>query len=366
MRTQLITNLADAEPYAAAWNCMSRGVPFRRWEWLSSWWKHYGGGERELMLLFVFHDETLVAVAPWYMETGSARGRVIRMLGDGEVCTDYLSMLRTPEWSDAVGEAIANWLIDAEWDLMHLSGVAASDSATASLAAHLIDEGCKVYRQPGPNCWRIELPNEWDTFLQSQSKSHRKQIRRADKRSLASGAVTHRIVSSLDASFPAAWQALVELHQSRRQSLGQPGCFSSDAFALFLKEAVEKLLPAGAVELHLLETAGGPLAAELHFVGNDVVYAYQAGIDPNATDEEPGRLMNIAVIRRAIEMERRSFDFLRGDEPYKPHWRAEPQPLHEVQVVPARAAAQLRHGMFVAGGTVKQWVKTGMQLTGMK
>ena len=376
MEIRLLNDIAAAEPYASAWNCMSRGVPFRRWEWLASWWKHYGTN-RQLYLLLVMHEEQLVAVAPWYMETTTSRGRVLHMLGDGEVCSDYLSILSTPEWTDAATEAMAHWLTmaanvpaasspSAAWDLLELRGLAATDPSTAALIAHLVECGNAVHREAGPNCWRIELPSDWDIYLKSMSKSHRKQIRRADSRAFETGKVQHRIISSLDPQFAMAWHTLIDLHQRRRLSLGEPGCFASSAFSGFLRDAVAAMLPAGLVELHLLESETGPIAAELHFLGNEVVYAYQAGIDPAATEDEPGRLMNIATLRRAMELGRRGFDFLRGDEPYKPHWRGEPHALLDLRVVPRKTSAQLRHGMWMASGTVKNWVRSGMQLTGMK
>ena len=46
---------------------------------------------------------------------------------------------------------------------------------------------------------------------------------------------------------------------------------------------------------------GSPVAAEIHFRGDGVSYAYQSGLDPEALDCEPGRLITIALLQKFIE-----------------------------------------------------------------
>ncbi len=69
----------------------------------------------------------------------------------------------------------------------------------------------------------------------------------------------------------------------------------------------------------------------------------------------------MTAIRWAIESGHQTFDFLRGDEPYKAHWRAQPVELYTVRVVAERAVAQFREAAFQAVGSLKDWVKAGWQ-----
>lgn len=92
-----------------------------------------------------------------------------------------------------------------------------------------------------------------------------------------------------------------------------------------------------------------------------MLYAYQAGVDPEAMKLQPGKLLNLGTIRRAIEQGYRAIDFLRGDEPYKAHLRAAPRPSLQLRIVPNRPAARLRNNLFLAGRQVKQWMKTGLR-----
>jgi CelD/BcsL family acetyltransferase involved in cellulose biosynthesis len=159
---------------------------------------------------------------------------------------------------------------------------------------------------------------------------------------------------------------LVKLHQLRRQSLGQVGCFASGIFTGFLHDAAAAMLADGKLRLHWIEIDGVPAAVEFQLAGGGVTYAYQAGVNPVLLDEEPGRLINIATIRHAIEHGESGFDFLRGDEPYKAHFRAEPRETVTYRIVPQRTLAQVRHGLWLAGDSVKSWVRTGLELAGMR
>ena len=121
--------------------------------------------------------------------------------------------------------------------------------------------------------------------------------------------------------------------------LGEQGCFASARFLGFYRDVVPALLRRGQVQFHWLELDGKPVAAEYQLVGNGVLYAYQAGVDPEAMAHQPGKLINLAILRQAIERGYRAFDFLRGDEPYKARFGAQPRPTVGV---PRRAPAHRR------------------------
>ena len=61
--------------------------------------------------------------------------------------------------------------------------------------------------------------------------------------------------------FDIAWPILVDLHQRRRQSLGELGCFASPQWAAFDRDIAAQLLAAGQLRLSWLEAAGAPVFA---------------------------------------------------------------------------------------------------------
>lgn len=379
MHVFCLCDLDELAPYADDWDRLSGGVPFRSWAWLSTWWRHYGPthrGEpprRRLFVACVFDlDDRLVGLAPWYLEDGGPSGRALRMLGCGEAASDYLSLLCQAGMEDRVARAVADYLTGLgvakrddppRWDLLEIEGVDARDRAVNRLIEHLGEGGNTVHRRAGLNCWRIELPHTWDEYLAVLSKHHRKQLRRLQRNVLDGGRAVLRRVGQID-ELPPATSLLIELHQRRRRALGEPGCFASTRFTAFHREVMPQLLRAGQLQLHWLELDGKPAAVEYQMAAGGVIYAYQAGLDPDCLDRQPGRLITLATLRRSIEQGYRAFDFLRGDEPYKAHWRARPRPSLAVRVVPHRTAARLRHGVWLAGRNVKRLVKSSLKLAG--
>lgn len=378
-RVVRFTRLAQPALRATDWDRLARGVPFRSWAWMANWWRHYGepAAKRRASLFtlgVIDRAGALIGLAPWYLERSPAQGRVLRFLGTGEVCSDYLGILCEPHAEDRVATALADWLTQAatgrtgtgepdhanRWDRLDLTGVDAEDAATARLVDALEARGNTVHRRTGPNCWRIDLPPSWDEYLAGLSKDHRKQVRRAENRMLASGRVVARRVDCLD-DLPEAQRILVDLHQRRRRSLGEPGCFASASFAAFHGAVMPDLLRAGQLHLDWIELDGKPLAAEYHLAGGGVIYAYQSGIDPDRLEVGPGQLSHVVALRRAIEQGDRAFDFLRGDEPYKAHWRARPRRSLRIRVVPSRTAAQWRHGIWLAGVGAKHWIQSSLR-----
>ena len=151
---------------------------------------------------------------------------------------------------------------------------------------------------------------------------------------------------------------LIDLHQKRRQMLGEPGCFASPRFTAFHREVARRLLLAGQLQFQLLELDGQTVAAEYQLASQGVTYVYQAGIDPQRLADEPGHLITAATVKRAIEQGGRAIDFLRGDEPYKAHFRALARPLLALRVVPNRTLPRLRNNLWLAGRSVKRWLNS--------
>ena len=59
MYVDRITTWPQLAAIGADWNALAGGMPFRSWDWLATWWKHYGGqrhGGRELYVLAVYAD----------------------------------------------------------------------------------------------------------------------------------------------------------------------------------------------------------------------------------------------------------------------------------------------------------------------
>jgi CelD/BcsL family acetyltransferase involved in cellulose biosynthesis len=364
VRVVSLHDWAELVSYQAAWDRLADGCVFRSSTWLGTWWRHYGA-ERRLHVMVALADGAdtePVAILPAYVERSIVRGRVLRLLGDGEVCSDHVGVLKAEGHGVEAARAIASHLAERDdWDLLDFDAIDADDVATMELHMALVDAGCRATVKNGDRCWSIDLPGEWEEFLALQSKSHRKQLRQLERRVLDAGLAQWQLVKSAD-EFDAVWGVFEDLHQRRRQSLGQPGCFASLRWAAFHRDVARRLLAEGRLRLSMLELEGTAVAAEYHLAGSQATYAYQGGVDPARLAEEPGRLSTICSIKQAIAERHARFELLRGDEPYKAHWRATPTETRRLQAAPPRAWARLRHRTWSEAERIGRFAK---QLTGL-
>ena len=343
------------------WNRLAGDIPCRRWEWLEPWWRHYRTASDELFVLVVRDGlGDLVGIAPWYVSRSLRNGRVLRFLGSGHVCSDYLTIFAAAESRSSVVEEIADYLTGqaaGEWDTMELTGVETADEAISALVERLAERDYVVHQQPGESCWRLELPADWESYVKTLSKTRRERTRQIVREAFDTGrAVSRQVLDRHDV--PRYFDVLVELHQKRRRSMGEEGCFADVRFTSYHREVMERFFALGRLRLQYVLLEGQPIAIEYDLIGGNAIYFYQSGIEPTVLDERPGWMGTIGSLRSAIEQGYRTFDFMRGDEAYKSSWKAQPQPTIETRIVARRAAAQLRHTAWLAEQHVRQWAKS--------
>ena len=341
---------------------MAGAIPFRRFEWLEPWWRHYSRTGWRLAVLIVEEAGRPVGIAPWYIARSGKEGRVLRSLGSGEVCTEYQTLLTLPGREIEVATAVAEWLdtTGAEhWDLLHIPASEAGDPAVHSLTEEFARRNHLTHVRPAMSCWRAGLAADWETFLKQLSSSRRARIRQLTRKYFDTGRVVTRAPAS-DAELDRGFRRMVELHQKRRHSLGQPGCFVSSAFLRFHEEVSRRFFSLNMLRLLWTELDNRPIAAEYALIGGETIFYYQTGLDPEARQDDPGWLGMIGSVQRAIGEGYRWFDFLRGDESYKTSWGAQPQMTIETRIVARHAAARLRHKAWLAGEHVRKWARRSL------
>ncbi len=361
LRVDPIATDVGLSEIAGDWNGLAGSNPFRRWEWLEAWWRHFRRVSDELFVLTIRDAEhRLIGLAPWYVTRSSLSGRVVRFLGSGRVCSDYLGILCVQGRELDVARALAAWLVSSaagSFQAIELTGVRADDESVLQLCQALLERNHQVHRTHGVSCWRVQLPDSWDSYLMSLSKSRRERVRQLGRRQLDTGRAVLKIAESVE-DLNRGWFILLDLHQRRQQSLRRPGCFACPRFRGFLREAAERFLQMGRLRLQWVELDGQPIAVEFDLDAGEEVFFFQSGMAPEMAAERPGWLGTIAALRRAQQEGYRSFDFLRGDESYKSHWRAEPIPLVDLRIVGPKPIARLQHRLWSIKNVCKRWIKS--------
>lgn len=352
---ELPTALADD------WNRLAADMPLRRWEWLAPWWKHYRAADERLSVLIVRnqHDE-IVGLAPWYQTRTLLYGRVLRFLGDNEICTDYQTLLAQPAHADAVVTAVGDWLLGAgrdQWDTLDWRGKLAAEPLLEPLAARLLAAGGASRQRSLENSWRVELPATWSEFIsRCLSRNRREKLKSLDRKYVVTGrAKLHTLTRAED--LDEYLEILQRLHQNRRADLGQAGCFANPTFKIYHREVLQNLLELDRLQLHYLELDGAPAASMYCLRGEGGVFQYQSGMDATREHLQPGWTCQLLAMRQSLEAGARFWDFLRGDEAYKASWGAASLPLVQQRLAAPRTVALLRHRLWGAQLDLRQWAK---------
>ncbi|MBX7165467.1 MAG: GNAT family N-acetyltransferase [Pirellulales bacterium] len=352
-------------PFEPAWAELAGDVPFLHPDWALTWWRHYRTAGMQLFVLTVTDAQgALVGLAPWYTARSLWAGSEVRFLGDGEICSDYLSVCCRAGAEASVARALADWLHGVgrqQHDALCLSGVAAYDHVIELFLERCAEHGTMIDRRLMANSWRAPLAADWETYVQGLSRSRRERVRQICRKQLDTPRARWCQSDSPETAAE-AWEIFVRLHQRRRESLNEPGCFNSPRFAAFHREMFDRWQPLGRSRVHWTELDGEPVVVHYDLVGaGGTVFLYQTGMEPLRAAEGPGTLGVIAALRSAIQAGYRAYDFLRGDEPYKAHWRTEPCPIMEYRITPPRGLSGWRRSGRLAVERARQWAKNRLR-----
>lgn len=357
---------------SAQWNALAGGIPFRETSWLQSWWNQFSSHGDFLFITVLDENDAICGILP--LQRRGARGW--QTIAGGAICTDHVSLMVRPENRESVAEAIVDFLIEnaidpqVGWDRLLLEGSAAGDPAMQVLIEELQRRGSTIRLTTRTNLWFVPCRDDWETHLLSCSRRTRRRFRAFLKRIGDSGRVgapaeLHVRMPENEAEVIEAIEKLIELHQRRWQSQGQPGSYADPAMKEFVLAAAIDAFHRDRLLLPMLVRWGEKtqteqiIAVQLYFVGGDQrLYCYSTGMDYDHAALSPGSLLNAFVLKYAHDNGCPGIDFMRGDEEYKKRLGGESIPIlcAEVFAPTLRGHAQTRihDGLFHAKQFVRQ------------
>lgn len=365
MRLEVLNSQADHENIKRDWIRLGGHHPFLNWAWQSRWWEAFGESHQRLTIVIRDCKEDVVAIAPFYLEQHWVKGNVIRWVGSGRACSDWMTLLADPDHARRAAETISEWLAGEGsysveppiWNMLELDGVIGGDIAADGLTQDLQFHNCSIDEHVPMSVWRVELERDFETFVSKRVKSsNRRKFRRPMKDWIESGRSEYKEATS-DEERRATFDLLRELHERRRSQLGEVGCFGETRFDSFMRNLIEDYAEFGRLRLGQLEVDGKAIACCLGFSFDNTFYVYQSGIDPDSLDLGPGFLMYSHIIQQEMQRGTKSLDFLRGDERYKKEFGCQPQPCRLIRVYGADRVSVARHRISQAKESLKRWVK---------
>jgi CelD/BcsL family acetyltransferase involved in cellulose biosynthesis len=171
----------------------------------------------------------------------------------------------------------------------------------------------------------IALPSSFDEYLQGLSGHDRHEMRRKRRRLAELG--SWRVRKADDVGWEADLQAFFEFH---RQAPGEKAGFFTPVRERFFRRLAADLFLFGLARLDVLDLDGAPVACTFSYDFRDTVALYNSSFRPDLAKHAPGMVLVGALIEHSIEEAKKTFDFLRGDEPYKKRFGPVPRAVYEI------------------------------------
>ena len=309
---------------------------FLTWEWLYTWWKHFGGG-RKLHVLAVRSGMDLIAIAPLASPSTKwirlARVRALEFLGTGSVGSDYLDIIARRGRENEAIDLLVDYLLREQF-VLDLKQLVKNHSLVLQLAARLQQQHWNRSEICTNICPFIDLAGHtWKSFQAGLGPKHRYNFHRRLKNLHRDFDTRFECVVSEDQR-SAALSTLVALHNKRMQERGGSDGLHSTELVGFHEELTRLALGQGWLRLFVLALNGERAAALYGFMYAKKFYFYQSGFDPQYSPHSVGLVTMGLAIEAAIEGGAQEFDLLHGNERYKSLWAKEQRDLVRMELYP--------------------------------
>ncbi len=294
-------------------NEVDKATPFHLPTWQLTWWRHFGSGQ--LRTLAFFDRAALVGLIPCFRHEWEG-AQQLTLIGTG--ITDFLEPPIRTGYESCVVERLQNYLgSQAGWDLCYWQDLA-SDTPLQRLTS------CETLRtqvHEETPCSAIRLNGNFSDYWQARSNELKRNVRRYTQKAESEGAIQFE---ADEKPRPELLEALIELHSARWRERGETGTIAANQSAGFLRDIASQFAAEGILRLLSLQWKSQIVAVIFAFSWRKIMYGYLSAFDPQFEKLGFGRILLYNAIKHASETGHEEWNFLRGDEPYKTWWGAQP------------------------------------------
>ncbi len=296
-------------------------VPFILPPWLKAWWSVFGEGS-ELYLRTLYDGSSAIGIAPLRIKDNTAL-----FIGDTDIC-DYADFITAPGREEEIFITLLDDLSKKGVNALELKHVRPESMVMQKLVPVAKERGYSVDTTPDAVNVEMELPDDWEVYLESLSTKQRHEVRRKMRRLQESGNIEyHYIEDSTDVQV--ALDAFFKMFVESRRDKAE---FLTKQREIFFRAMAANMAGAGLLKLGALALDGKQVAQLICFDYNNCIYLYNSGYDPDYVSLSVGLLSKALAIKNAIENGTKKFDFLKGAEVYKYHLGGKEVPLYRCSI----------------------------------
>lgn len=329
------------------WNklTLSMSIPriFCTWEWVYTWWEHFGE-KYEPLILFIYNDTEPVGILPLsYYKTGIINryltNRILTYCGSNELYPDHLDIICAKEDAGQCVSAVFNFLASeyTDWAVINISLL--SEENNLKLYADT-NSNVTTLIKASTSAPFIALNGTFEDYTGTFGNKKRYDLRKKQKVLCEGQKVEY--ISCDPLHITEGMKTLFYLHELRAKSKKIESTFKGEVLFHFHKVLAERINKNGWLWLRFLRNTDGEIISAFYgFAINGHLLYYQLGIHPEWEPYSPGTVLFYEVIKEAFSKNYKEFDFLRGNEKYKSRWTQTGRALHTYDIYNKTVAANL-------------------------
>lgn len=276
----------------------------------------------EPYIISIWQKDQPIGIAPLWTQ-----GETARLLGRDNVC-DYLDFVVSSDAASLFYTLLLTHLRRQGIKRLELKQLRPDSSAMAQLLPVAQKMGCEVSCKPNDFSFELELPNSWDAYLSVLSGKERHEIRRKFRRLHEAGDINYRAVDQVSAIRREMDTFLTLFRESRQDK----SAFMNDEMYSFFQDIAVAFAKDGIIKLFFLDIGGQPTAAVMCLDYETTRYLYNSGYDKQYSRLSVGLLSKVLSIKDSIRSGKKTYDLLKGKEPYKHRLGGKPVPLYQCTI----------------------------------
>ena len=323
-----IANIEEINNSRSSWNHLASTMKFPSvfltWEWVTTWIKHFGQLYKPI-IIFIYDDSELKAIAPFAQRSLRFRNRLIKaklltLCGSLELYPDHLDIICEANASDIYAEMVLDYFSNdyREWDVIYLPFLASGGHLDNSLVSS--KRNYKITQSVDIIAPYLKIDENFKIFLAGLDRKKRYNLSRETKILFDSNISILKVNN--DYELENYLNELFHLHKIRTGNKKISSSFSKNDIMAFHKDVSRIFLELGWLRLYLLKNNADDkaISAAYGFVYAKRFNYYQTGFDPEWQRFSPGKILIFKILEELHNTDTNEFDFLGGNDSYKTYW----------------------------------------------
>jgi CelD/BcsL family acetyltransferase involved in cellulose biosynthesis len=290
------------------------------WEWLFTWWCHFGS-HYKLKILLIRESGKIVGIAPLMLSKygkGIFSVNVIENICAVNGC-DYSDIIvdkNKPQALDILVDYLEN-LIRKNKVILRISNIPENSGFLLFLQKKYfsIPRYVRLIEHNTTSCPYITLPATWEDYIRTFPKRRRWHLKQKRNKLRKNHVV--ELVKIQDLKIYERMCFLFELHRQRWQGSSVSNLFTKPKVRQFYLDVSEIFHHNNWLDLSFLHIDGKPASGCWAFVYNGTFYDHTIAFNPSYSKYSAGTVHMLMLIEDAIQNGLKKFDMLKGAEEYK-------------------------------------------------